>query len=86
MVEKVPLRVAFSKLKTPVIIAFGNPLLDVYVFLKNKEFLKKHNLTEDGEMELSDDKMQELLADLPLELVNIFVIVMCLHCTYFMRI
>ncbi|XP_076249509.1 adenosine kinase [Calliopsis andreniformis] len=67
MVERIPLRIALLRLKNPSIVAFGNPLLDVYVFMKNKDFLKKYNLIEDGEMELPSEKMQEILANLPLD-------------------
>ncbi|XP_076639262.1 adenosine kinase isoform X2 [Colletes latitarsis] len=68
MVEKIPLKIAFLKQNVPAVVAFGNPLLDVYVFLKNKDILKKYDLTEDGEMELPNEKMQEILADLPQDL------------------
>ncbi|XP_012242193.1 adenosine kinase [Bombus impatiens] len=67
MVEKVSLRKSIAKLDCPAIIAFGNPLLDVYVTIKNDDLLKKFNLPTDGEIELPVEKMQELLADLPLE-------------------
>ncbi|XP_012219629.1 uncharacterized protein [Linepithema humile] len=67
MVEKIPLRKTIARLDFPAIISFGNPLLDIYVVLKNDELLKKHNLTVDGETELSEKKMQELIADLPPE-------------------
>lgn len=70
MVEKIPLRKTIARLDFPAIISFGNPLLDIYVILKNEELLKKHNLEVDGETELSEKKMQELIADLPPELVN----------------
>lgn len=73
MVEKVSLRRSIAKLDCPAIIAFGNPLLDVYVTIKNDDLLKKFNLPTDGEIELPVEKMQELLADLPLELISIFV-------------
>ncbi|XP_053976661.1 adenosine kinase-like [Hylaeus volcanicus] len=68
MVEGIPLRIASLELNVPAIIAFGNPLLDVYVFLKNKDFLKKYDLTEDGELELPVEKIQEILAELPQDL------------------
>nr|XP_003705832.1 PREDICTED: adenosine kinase [Megachile rotundata]XP_012146744.1 PREDICTED: adenosine kinase [Megachile rotundata]XP_012146745.1 PREDICTED: adenosine kinase [Megachile rotundata] len=66
-IVKVPLREAIANLNVPAVVAFGNPLLDAFVFLKNKDLLKKHNLTIDGETELTTEKMQELLADLQLE-------------------
>ena len=64
---RIPWRFAPFKLKVPAIIAFGNPLLDVYVFLKNKDVLKKYDLMEDGEMELPNEKIQELLAVIALD-------------------
>ncbi|XP_034195081.1 uncharacterized protein LOC117611252 [Osmia lignaria lignaria] len=67
MFEKIPLREAIAKLDVPAVVALGNPLLDAFVFLKNKDLLKKHNLTIDGETELTEEKMQELMADLQLE-------------------
>ncbi|XP_020300821.1 adenosine kinase-like [Pseudomyrmex gracilis] len=65
MVEKVPLRKAISRLDFPAVAAFGNPLLDIFVILKNDDLLKKYNLESDGERELCEEKMQELIADLP---------------------
>lgn len=73
MVEKIPLRKTIARLDFPAIIAFGNPLLDILVMLKNDELIKKHNLKIDGETELCEKKLQELIADLPPELMNIFV-------------
>lgn len=73
MVEKIPLRKAVARLDFPAIIAFGNPLLDIYVILKNDELIKKYNLKVDGETELCEKKLQELIADLPSELMNTFV-------------
>jgi len=73
MVEKIPLRKTIARLDFPAIIAFGNPLLDVLVILKNDELIKKYNLKIDGEMELCEKKLQELIADLPPELMNTFV-------------
>ncbi|XP_029174849.1 adenosine kinase-like [Nylanderia fulva] len=67
MVEKIPLRKTIARLDFPAIIAFGNPLLDILVIVKNEDLLKKYNLKIDGEMELCEEKMQELIADLPPE-------------------
>ncbi|KAL6425938.1 hypothetical protein ACFW04_008919 [Cataglyphis niger] len=67
MVEKIPLRKTITRLDFPAIVAFGNPLLDILVILKNDELLKKYNLKIDGETELCEEKMQELIADLPSE-------------------
>lgn len=68
MVEKdKPLRESIKNLNAPAIIAFGNPLLDMFVKIKDNDLLKKYNLNVDGEAEFSEDKMQELLADIPQE-------------------
>ncbi|CAL7945129.1 unnamed protein product [Xylocopa violacea] len=67
MIDNIPLRKAIIKLKVPAVVAFGNPLLDIYVIIRNDDLLKKHNLKVDGEAEVSNEKIQELLADLPLE-------------------
>lgn len=69
MVEKIPLRKTIARLDFPVIIAFGNPLLDILVIVKNDDLFKKYNLKIDGETELCEEKMQELIADLPPELI-----------------
>lgn len=73
MVEKIPLKKAIIRLDYPAIVAFGNPLLDILVILQNDDLLKKYNLKPDGETELCEKKMQELMADLPAELMRIFV-------------
>lgn len=71
MVEKdKPLRESIKNLNAPAIIAFGNPLLDMFVKIKDNDLLKKYNLNVDGEAEFSEDKMQELLADIPQELIK----------------
>ena len=41
MFEKIPLREAIAKLDVPAVVALGNPLLDAFVFLKNKDLLKR---------------------------------------------
>ncbi|XP_011638464.1 adenosine kinase-like [Pogonomyrmex barbatus] len=68
MVEKIPLRKTITRLDFPAIIAFGNPLLDIFVILKNDELFKKYSLKIDGEMELCEKKLQELISDLPSEI------------------
>jgi len=73
MVEKISLQKTIARLDFPAIIAFGNPLLDIFVILKNDDLLKKYNLKMDGETELCEKKMQELIADLPSELINMFI-------------
>lgn len=73
MVERIPLRKTVARLDFPAVIAMGNPLLDIFVILKNDELIKKYDLKVDSEMELCEKKLQELIADLPPELINIFV-------------
>ncbi|EGI63114.1 PREDICTED: adenosine kinase [Acromyrmex echinatior] len=68
MVEKIPLRKTIARLDFPAIIAFGNPLLDIFVILKNDELIKKHNLKIDSETELCEKNLQELITDLPSEI------------------
>ncbi|EZA60860.1 hypothetical protein DMN91_008028 [Ooceraea biroi] len=67
MVEKISLQKTIARLDFPAIIAFGNPLLDIFVMLENDDLFKKYNLKTDGETELCEEKMQELTADLPSE-------------------
>lgn len=45
----------------------------MFVKIKDNDLLKKYNLNIDGEAEFSEDKMQELLADIPQELISIFI-------------
>ncbi|KZC10104.1 Adenosine kinase, partial [Dufourea novaeangliae] len=61
-----PLRPTSLNLNMPTVIAFGNPLLDIYVHLKDKEFLNKHGLAENGEIELPFKKIEEIWTDLKL--------------------
>lgn len=70
MVEDNPLRKALAGLEVPTVMAFGNPLLDILVNVKDTDILKKYDLTVDGETELPSEKMQELLADLSQELMS----------------
>lgn len=71
MAEKISLRQAIALLDVPAVIAFGNPLLDIFVVLQDDDLLKKYNLKMDGETELCEKKLQELIADLPSELMSI---------------
>jgi len=73
MVEKIPLRKTIARLDFPAIIAVGDPLLDILVVLKNDELFKKYNLEINGETHLCEKKLQELITDLPPELINIFI-------------
>ncbi|KYM92384.1 Adenosine kinase [Atta colombica] len=67
MVEKIPLRKTIARLDFPAIIAVGDPLLDILVVLKNDELFKKYNLEINGETQLCEKKLQELITDLPPE-------------------
>lgn len=64
MVERQSLKKAIEKLKSPAVVSFGNPLLDVAVILNDDNFLEKYGLSVEGEMELPEDKIQEIMADL----------------------
>ncbi|XP_033322449.1 uncharacterized protein LOC117218248 [Megalopta genalis] len=65
MVEEVPTRLTSLNPNMPVVLAFGNPLLDVCLHLKDKEFLNKYGLAEDGEVELPYKKIEQMLLHLP---------------------
>lgn len=64
MVEKQTLTKALRLLKTPAVAMFGNPLLDIGVTVEDESILEKYGLPVDGEMELEEEKIQALLADL----------------------
>ncbi|KAF7993608.1 hypothetical protein HCN44_010203 [Aphidius gifuensis] len=64
MVERQSLKKAIEKLESPAVVSFGNPLLDVAVILNDDNFLEKYGLSVEGEMELPEDKIQEIMADL----------------------
>ena len=55
----------------PAVIAFGNPLLDIIVKVKESSILFKHGLEIDGQMEMSPEKIQQILQDLPQELMSV---------------
>lgn len=59
-----PLRAALASVKFPAVVAFGNPLLDIIVHLDNDEILNKFNLKVDGQQEVSQEKIQEILAEI----------------------
>lgn len=57
-----------GKLKHPIVLAFGNPLLDVIVVNNNErvgDLLNKYNLKVDGQAELDREEMDRLFDDLP---------------------
>lgn len=47
-----------------LIAGFGNPLLDVIIHLDDNNILKKYNLKEDGEKEISKNEMKTIIDDL----------------------
>lgn len=67
MVEKLSLKKAVKGLAVPAVVSFGNPLLDIVVTLENDDILEKYGLKVDGEVELPEEKIQDLLAELPPE-------------------
>lgn len=72
--EKRLMAEAIRTLKTPAIAGFGNPLLDIFVTLNNDDdddTLKKYSLKTDGEMELPREIIQQLINELPPELMSI---------------
>lgn len=46
------------------IIAFGNPLLDTLVRIPNDDILRKHNLKQDDQKEITRPEMELLLQDI----------------------
>lgn len=67
MVEKQLLEKVIATLQLPAVVAFGNPLLDVVSNIQDDNLLEKYKLKVDSEIELSEDIIQEILADLPTE-------------------
>ena len=49
----------------PVVMAFGNPLLDIILKEDENNLLTKYNLKIDGATELEEKEMDQLIADLP---------------------
>lgn len=47
------LKNCISNWKVPVVAAFGNPILDMYVVVENSEVLHMFNLDPDGQKEIS---------------------------------
>lgn len=50
--------------KTCILAGFGNPLLDITVKIHNDELLKKYNLNNDDQKEISIEEMKNLLKDI----------------------
>ncbi|KAG5890914.1 hypothetical protein JTB14_024911 [Gonioctena quinquepunctata] len=46
------------------IAAFGNPLLDTTIFIEDDHLLKKYNLQEDGQKEITKSQMENLTSDI----------------------
>jgi hypothetical protein len=45
------------------LLVFGNPLLDLTVQIDDNELLRKYNLEENGQTEVSLDKLNSLFND-----------------------
>ncbi|XP_058800713.1 adenosine kinase-like [Phymastichus coffea] len=56
-----------AKLQHPIVMAFGNPLLDVLIINDEDNLLTKYNLKIDGQTELDRKKIDQLFNDLPNE-------------------
>lgn len=67
MDEKHSLQKAIASLKLPAVVAFGNPLLDVVVTIRDDGLLEKYKLKGDNEIEHPEDVIQQILAELPTE-------------------
>ncbi|XP_012279852.1 adenosine kinase [Orussus abietinus] len=61
-------RSAYRLFKSPVVVAFGNPLLDIIVTVEDDHLFKKFDLKEDDELELPEETVQQLISELPPEL------------------
>lgn len=48
----------------PVVMALGNPLLDIIVQNNNNDLCEKYNLAIDGQTELEEAEIEKLLKDL----------------------
>ena len=59
------LKKAISELPHPLVIGFGNPLLDVIIEGDENELLSKYDLKFDEQIELEEEAMEKLFADLP---------------------
>lgn len=58
---------AFSKEQTsvkPIMALFGNPLLDISVFLPNEDILTKYNISRNSESEITVETMEAMMADI----------------------
>lgn len=49
-----------SKWDVPVVAAFGNPILDMYVVVEGTEVLKKFNLEPDGQKEIDRQEFTKI--------------------------
>lgn len=67
MNENQSLKEAIANLKLPAVVAFGNPLLDVVSTIQDDNLLEKYKLKVDSELELPEEIIQQILADLPTE-------------------
>lgn len=50
-------------MKSPKLLLFGNPLLDVTVKISNDELLKKYDIERNGQAEVPLDKLINLFND-----------------------
>ena len=50
-------------MKSPSLLLFGNPLLDVTVQVSDDELLKKYSLDRNGQAEVSLDTLSNLFND-----------------------
>lgn len=52
-----------EKEKSPKLLVFGNPLLDISVTIKDDELLLKYNLEKNGQKEVSLESLGKLIGD-----------------------
>lgn len=60
-----------SNWEVPVIAAFGNPILDMYVVVENTELLDKFNLEPDGQKEISRQEFIKISDYLKMYVYNV---------------
>lgn len=52
-----------EKEKSPKLLVFGNPLLDISVTIKDDDLLLKYNLEKNGQKEVSLAKLSNLVRE-----------------------
>lgn len=56
---------AIANFEHPVVMALGNPLLDITIQNDTIDLCTKYNLAVDGQIELEEKEIEKLLKDSP---------------------